>query len=69
MKKKIGFGALCFLIALGVSILLTQPDVKDTASKLKTNYIEATTVEEVSDPFSNLIEEQKQWFIHKLNGS
>ncbi|WP_430536219.1 hypothetical protein [Listeria rocourtiae] len=68
MKKKIGFGALCFLIALGVSILLTQPDVKNTASKLKTNYIEATTVEKVSDPFSNLVEEQKKWFIDKLEG-
>lgn len=69
MKKKIGFGALCFLIALGVSILLTRPDVKDTASKLKTDYIEATTVENVSDPFSQLVEEQKDWFIKKLSGS
>ncbi|EUJ29673.1 hypothetical protein [Listeria cornellensis] len=69
MKKKIGFGALCFFIALGVSILLTRPEVKDTASKLKTDYIEATTVENVSDPFSELVEDQKEWFIKQLSGS
>ncbi|AQY50432.1 hypothetical protein PWEIH_00215 [Listeria weihenstephanensis FSL R9-0317] len=69
MKKKIGFGVLCFLIALGVSIVLTIPDVKDTADYLKTNYIEATTVNKVTDPFTNLIEEKKDWLVQTLEGS
>ncbi|EUJ22738.1 hypothetical protein HB852_12715 [Listeria grandensis] len=69
MKKKIAFGAVCFLVALGISILLTQPEVKDAASKLKTNYIEATTVEDVTDPLTSLLDGQKDWFVEKLGGS
>lgn len=68
LKRKIGFSAFCFFIALGASILLTQPDVKDTASKLKTDYLDATTVENVNDPFSKLVDDQKEWFMKKLSG-
>ncbi|MBC1359534.1 hypothetical protein [Listeria booriae] len=69
MKKKIGYGLLCFAIALGASILLTQPSVKDTANDLKTNYIDATSTEKMSNPLDTLIQDQKDWFIEKLSGS